>query len=308
MEVRPGQGGQQNCAKCRTLTCRGVTAFRVTKHAARCQRTWIGALARARANLRSYRPNDQTFVCSNCHGLEVFLSGLPKWERRLNEIRRAQGMRPWPRVTSWPQAFSLRSELSSLDPNWQSKAVGPGEQVPNSNQPGKSELGRRRSKSVWQGDPKVTVDRCRWCHRLTLDASASGSPRRFHQACRELALQTPEGKKWTSRRLQLVRSGQLDSAEIDRRLGTDPPLPIDRWLDAEPDPEVLRRNFIWTMRHVLGGEKALVLARQSGVAVSTVTRAVAATMDDLPDPRVASRRLAKYTAALLAATTAGAAS
>jgi DNA-directed RNA polymerase subunit RPC12/RpoP len=313
--VTPGVQGTTICPPCRAgetdpgrlrpayvqLWCRGVQAFGGSRHAKRCQRVRIISIARARIRLSTLDEAAATYICDWCHGLETLKKGM---NARLRAARR-EGVVEFGEDLgagapgSWKEAQEITLRQAAASGRWRPGDV--------------SRLRSRRAPAVtpqaaWQrvagfwrapGGVAVVVRLCRGCGQLLMvaraDATRTLSPLVFHRPCYEAACRSPEGRRWWSERLGLLRWGK-PKAVVDRRIGAVVPAP--RLQHRDPYETTLTRDFGWAVRHLLGGEPQAEIAATDYYTRPAVTQAIGRVLRLLPPPDRVDRRFRKYILAL----------
>ncbi len=145
----------------------------------------------------------------------------------------------------------------------------------------------RAGKWTGQRAGRSSVSLCPWCGRLVMDVGgrARRLPATHHRSCWWDRRRTDESRKWASEQRGLRRAG-YSADHVDRLIGPFPPLPAGRRRPGrEPDRNILTRNLGWAIEYLFGRtEKLGVIARRDGVSERMVGRAIAETLELLPDP------------------------
>jgi hypothetical protein len=305
------------------MTCRGVERFGVIKKAPGCLAT--RPVPRFRSwQLKSYRADDQSYVCSPCRAL---LLSIARAEGLLKQARAGKGPLDeksrdrvakigWDGVRSWPAVSAILAELGRsrvlavpAAAMRSRRTAGQGSRHPTDRPKGgysrqaalaagvvrDSAFGRDRL-MAWKWHPaggsRADVSLCRGCGRWLLSGGTRTTE--WHQPCLISALRTPEIRGYAGRYL-LGRRAKVTPAQLARRMG---PWPFPEQVRAGSN---LRRDVGLAVRHYMGGDLQKTLAGELGLSRAAVTQAIARAMTLMPDPTVCNAQLRDLVERLAAA-------
>lgn len=280
------------------LECRGATLPWGTERGRRCLRRYRLTVRDAKVR-QSYDPTSQRFQCRSCHGHELSLNRL------ITQIRAKVTTE---RIRTRGFFLERVRDLSEMNAKFQRRQqAGAGDMI-RARRGGKGGPAGEAHRisimvSAWKkrSGPGWQVCECRWCGKMLIRSTAPTSKaERFHASCWHSAIRTAAGQQWWRDRLALRRQGVSKEA-VDQRLGLEPPLTGRPARTRRGRDRNLSQAFGWTVRYLLGGTPQADLAREDRVEVSTVSRAVAFTLEVLPDPEIANKRFRPYVTALQSA-------
>ena len=268
-----------------TITCRGVLMYGSLRHGRSCKRVYEYTKEKL-ADLRSYpnttyEPETSSILSRSCANLAPFVKRtLAIAESR--DFMTVDGVTA-KTVRSWKQYRELMREYNAqmvhhrrTDHFDGKRGVGPGRH---------SELRRAACiAAACRREVKYEIRVCLGCHRLlrVYRFEAVDQPVSWHGPCWQ---RDSAAHLWLQRRQVLLRSGKPQPF-VNRRLG--------RHYSPERHgrqyrPVELTRNYLWAVRHHLGGEPLRQLAREVGCDESVVRKGIQVTMNLLPDPSVVRR-------------------
>ena len=301
VSVKPGLKGGTLCEAClsgRTqserlqpgfvrIICRGDEAYNGHQRSRWCERAKVVSFA-GTGRLKTYVSETQTYICKHCHGLVIQRKGAPTRMRKLRKLG-VEVTTPRSRADLNKLAFT-QAKASS---RWATPDATRLQGGSRSNSPTAI---RRRVAGFWRPPhaPKVTLDLCRWCHTITLQADADVKrgigPLRYHAECWHAHLATDEGAEWARRRERGLTNREL------RELGVSgdllPALPDDR--NEPPRWPNLNRDFGWAVLYYFGRDKQADIAKKNHVSRAVVSEAIEKVMKTLPPPERATQRLGWY--------------
>jgi hypothetical protein len=245
----------------------------------------------------TFREADRTFICRSCQGLarlvrmaEAIVKEGKAPEAALDELDAAglnvRRLRSPSQVREFFRIIAPHLPRGQLDP-YAGAAASARKRATRLDQAERGvrsqsddeRRARRITASKWARGVNIEVRQCAGCGLLLLYDSTVATRPELHQQCMIEFMRSEEGRRWLSDRRKAREEGQ-SLTTINREHGFRFPIPPRRLRD----PNVLKRDFTWAVRSLLGEESHALLAEEAGVSRPNVTQAIRRILALLPDP------------------------